>query len=166
MKTTNNIRILAIASAGGHWVQLRRLQPAWEGCHVIYVSTSESRRDEILNEPQEQGGSPADFYTVVEATRWEKYKLLKQFLQITKILLKARPHVVISTGAAPGFFALRVGKLLGARTIWVDSIANVESLSLSGTKAGSCADLWLTQWEHLAKSNNDKKNPHYEGSVI
>ena len=34
--------------------------------------------------------------------------------------------MVISTGAAPGYFAMRFAKWLGRRTIWIDSIANVE----------------------------------------
>lgn len=166
MKNKNNIRVLAIASAGGHWVQLRRLRPAWENCHVTYVSTSANRRDEIINNSQSGEGSAPTFHVVVDANRWEKLKLIKQLFQITRILLKERPHVIISTGAAPGFFALKIGKLLGARTIWVDSIANAEDLSLSGKKVVNCADLWLTQWEHLAKPETDKKQPRYKGSVI
>ena len=76
--------------------------------------------------------------------------------------MRHRPDVVLSTGAAPGFFAILFGKLLGARTIWVDSIANAEQLSLSGKKAGRFADLWLTQWPHLAQPGG----PLYKGSVI
>lgn len=166
MKSTSPPRILAIASSGGHWVQLRRLRPAWEGCQVTYVSTSASRSKEILQEITDNCETPPSFFVVVEASRWEKFKLVRQLLQIIKILLQVRPNVIISTGAAPGFFALRFGKLLGARTIWVDSIANAEELSLSGQKVGACADLWLTQWEHLAVKNGTNKTPRYEGKVI
>jgi hypothetical protein len=69
---------------------------------------------------------------------------------------------VISTGAAPGLFGVAIGSLLGARTIWVDSIANGEELSLSGHRARRFADLWLTQWPHLAS----KDGPFYRGSVL
>jgi exopolysaccharide biosynthesis glucuronosyltransferase PssD len=49
----------------------------------------------------------------------------------------------------------------------VDSIANAERLSLSGSKVEKCADLWLTQWEHLSKIDNTKaKYPKYKGSVL
>ena len=43
------------------------------------------------------------------------------------LLLRHRPDVIVTTGAAPGYFALRFGKLLGARTIWIDSMANAEA---------------------------------------
>ena len=73
-----------------------------------------------------------------------------------------RPDVVISTGAAPGYFALRLGKLFGARTIWVDSIANAEEMSLSGRLAQRYADLWLTQWPEVAKRDGAR----YEGRLL
>ena len=69
---------------------------------------------------------------------------------------------MISTGAAPGYFALRMGRWFRARTVWVDSIANVEELSLSGAKVRPYADLYLTQWEHLAVEGG----PTYAGSVL
>ena len=51
--------------------------------------------------------------------------MLRTFL----VVLRERPDVVVSTGAAPGYFALRFGRLFGARTLWLESIANVEELS-------------------------------------
>jgi UDP-N-acetylglucosamine:LPS N-acetylglucosamine transferase len=66
------------------------------------------------------------------------------------VVLRERPSVVVSTGAAPGYLAIRMGARIGARTIWIDSVANVEELSLSGRMASAVADLCLTQWPHLA----------------
>ena len=70
--------------------------------------------------------------------------------------------VIVSTGAAPGLIALIVGRMTGRRTIWIDSIANPERLSLCGRFAGRFADLWLTQWEHLAKPGG----PTFSGAVL
>jgi hypothetical protein len=69
---------------------------------------------------------------------------------------------VVSTGAAPGYVALRIAHVLRAQTIWLDSIANIAELSLSGAKVGRYADLWLTQWPHLA----GPQGPYYAGSVL
>jgi len=88
--------------------------------------------------------------------------LVKLALQVFWIVLKVRPDVVFSTGAAPGFFALMFGKLFGARTIWLDSIANAQKLSVSGQKVRPFADLWLTQWEELSSN----KGPDYRGAVV
>jgi len=146
-------RILAVASGGGHWVQLLRLRPAFEGCEVRYATVRRSYASDVPGHR---------LYTIRDATRWNKPALAIMALQILSILLRVRPHVVISTGAAPGYFAIRMGRLLGARTIWVDSIANVEELSMTGQLVGPHADLWLTQWEHLAEANG----PAFRGAVL
>ncbi len=158
-------KILAISSAGGHWVQLRRLRQAWaENCDVTYVTTKEEYRKEVMSDSDCSPTGSVRFVTVVAANRWQKFKLLWQLVSIAWLLMTIRPDVVVSTGAAAGYFALRLGKMLGARTIWVDSIANAEVMSLSGQKIAKYADLWLTQWEHLAVEN--EAGPQYRGAVI
>lgn len=81
---------------------------------------------------------------------------------MSRALAVERPDVVVTTGAAPGYLAIRLGKLLGARTIWIDSVANADELSMSGRRALQQADVCITQWEHLA----DRDGPHYYGSVF
>lgn len=145
MKNTAGIekktKVVALSSGGGHWVQLQRLKPAFSGCDVTYVTVKKSYRADV---------GDAHFRVVPDSNRWNKLGLLRTALAVAWVLWWERPDVVISTGAAPGYFAVRIGRLLGARTIWVDSIANVEVLSLSGQAAGRHVDLWLTQWPHLA----------------
>lgn len=146
-------KVLAVASGGGHWVQLLRLRPAFEHCDVAYVTVSRAYASDVPT---------SRFYAVNDATRWNKLGLLLMAARLLWILLLERPEVVISTGAAPGYFALRFGKWFGSRTVWLDSIANVESLSLSGRRVRRFADLWLTQWEHLS----NPAGPRHAGQVL
>jgi UDP-N-acetylglucosamine:LPS N-acetylglucosamine transferase len=141
MDGSNQQRVLAVASSGGHWVQLRRLAPAFAGHDVAYLTTDPGHRSEV---------GAARFYAVRDANRWNKLAVLRCALQVLWVVLRERPTVVISTGAAPGYLALRCGRLLRARTVWIDSVANVEELSMSGRMASATADLCLTQWPHLA----------------
>jgi UDP-N-acetylglucosamine:LPS N-acetylglucosamine transferase len=145
-------RILAVASGGGHWAQLRRLRPAFDGHEVAYLTTDAGHRSEV---------GTAHFYVVRDGNRTSKLALLASALQIGLVLLRERPDIVISTGAAPGYLAIRGAKLLGARTVWIDSVANVDELSLSGRLASEKADLCLTQWPHLAGGGVG-----YRGSVL
>ena len=155
MQNESTMRVLAVASGGGHWVQLLRLMPAFEACNLAFVTVSDVYRQEVAGRGR--------FYVVPDATRWNKLKMVFMGLKLTLILLRERPDVIVSTGAAPGFFAIRLGRmLLGARTVWIDSIANVEKLSMSGERIGRHADLWLTQWPHLARS----EGPHFVGAVL
>jgi len=101
-------------------------------------------------------------YVVSDASRWNKVKLAIMLLQVAWVIVRVRPSVIITTGAAPGYSALRIGKLLGARCVWLDSIANAEEMSMGGRMAGRVADLWLTQWEHLARDDG----PRFAGAVV
>jgi hypothetical protein len=146
-------KVLAVASGGGHWVQLRRMSSALADSDVTFVTTMSSYAGDV---------APNRFYRVNDASLWNKPGLLRLALQMAWIVVRERPDLVISTGAAPGYFAVRIGKLVGARTIWVDSIANVDCLSRSGEKIAAHADLWLTQWPHLARPDG----PHFCGAVL
>ena len=146
-------KVLAIASGGGHWLQLFRLRSAFSESKVTYVTTLPGYRKQV---------EPDEFHVVRDANRWDKIGLLVQAFQIFRLIAKTRPSVIVTTGASPGYFAIRFGKWLGARTVWIDSIANADELSLSGREAGKHVDLWLTQWSHLARP----EGPHYMGAVL
>ena len=147
-------KVLAISSGGGHWIQLLRLRSAFGGCAVTYATVHEGYRADV--------GEDADFRVIPSGTRWSKLALIRSALSVLWLLIRLRPDVVITTGAAPGYFAVRFGQWIGARGVWVDSVANAGELSLSGRKAGSFVDLWLTQWPDLAREDG----PHFVGSVL
>lgn len=109
-----------------------------------------------------RGQAVASYTAITDANRWTKLKLVRQMLEVGALVLKLRPQVILTTGASAGYFAIRAGKLLGARTCWLDSIANGDELSLSGERAGPHADLFLTQWPELQKGDK----PRYAGSVL
>jgi hypothetical protein len=148
------LRLMAVSSGGGHWVQLLRISPAFSEHDVSYVTVHPSYCSQVAGCYR--------FYCVNDATLWNKFGLIRMTLKLAWIIWKERPKVVVSTGAAPGYVALRLGRLMGARTIWLDSIANAERISMSGEKIGRHVDLWLTQWPHLARA----EGPHYAGSVL
>ncbi len=154
--------VIAIASQGGHWVQLRRMRAAWKGARTIYVTTQPGYRGEVARTEPE-----ATFLTVPDASLWQKLRLIRQAVLVAWILLKYRPDAVVTTGAAPGYFAIRIGRILGAKTVWIDSIANGETLSLSGARAGPLSDMWLTQWPHFAVHDDaEMAGPRYRGASI
>ncbi len=155
-------RVLAVASTGGHWIQLNRLMPAFDGCETHWLTTSADQRAGLEARVAARGEAVAGFHVCTDANRNEKVRILRMTGEIAGILLKVRPEVIVTTGAAPGFVALRLGRLLGARTCWIDSIANAAELSLSGRLAGPHADLFLTQWPDVARP----EGPHYRGAVL
>lgn len=148
-----NDKVLAISSQGGHWIQLKRLLPAFEDSELVLISTFTSPPSLINNKSK--------YYSVVDASRWNKLRLIKQAFQVSLLVLKERPDKIITTGASVGVWAILAGRIIGSKTIWVDSIANYSKLSLSGKLVKKVATCHLTQWSHLV---SDKTI--FKGSVI
>lgn len=152
--TARRRRVLAIASGGGHWIQLQRLRTAFADCDVAFVSVYPDYADDVAGHR---------FYQVSDVTRMSILKLLVLAPQFVRIMWREKPDVVITTGSAPGLVGLAIAKLTTrARTVWIDSIANCERMSSSGKQARWVADEWLTQWPDLATP----KGPGYWGAVL
>jgi len=66
------IKVLAIASGGGHWVQLRRMRPAWDDCDAAYVTTNDGYRREVIEDAEARDQKCPRFYTVIDANRWQR----------------------------------------------------------------------------------------------
>lgn len=135
------MRVLAVASAGGHWHQMMQIAPAFEGAAITFAST-----DADLGEVH----ALPDFLRLRDYNKNEPLGVLKGVFETCRTVRRIRPDVVISTGAAPGLLCLFWGRVFGAKTIWVDSIANSAELSLSGRLATRFCHIVLTQWAHLA----------------
>jgi Oligosaccharide biosynthesis protein Alg14 like len=145
--------VLAVASGGGHWIELLRVISAFDGQDISFVTVSRAYRHDV---PEHR------FYVVTDATRWNPFRVVVLAIQMLAIVWWVRSSIVISTGSAPGLFGLAFGRLLGARTIWLDSLANVDRISMSGSLVRPFAGLWLTQWRHLARP----QGPEYSGQVL
>jgi len=145
--------VLAISSPGGHWVELTRLFPAFEGRSVEYAATDAGRAIDV------PGGRLHVFADANLRTPW---RLVLCASQVLGLVLRFRPRVIVTTGAAPGFLAVLLGQLVGARCVWLDIFGLVDHMTLSGRMARPFADLYLVQWPHLARPNG----PHYRGSLL
>lgn len=155
VKCRNKLRLCLVASAGGHLSQLLRLKDCWNRYDSIYLTTSD-----IVRKGLQQFGK---VYILDECNREHPLKVVFILMRCMNIILHERPNVVISTGAAVGCIMCCIGKLLGAKAVWIDSITNVEKISLSGRMIRHIADLFLVQWPELVEKYN---NVEYVGAVI
>ncbi|NNK77885.1 MAG: UDP-N-acetylglucosamine--LPS N-acetylglucosamine transferase [Litoreibacter sp.] len=146
-------KILAVASAGGHWQQLMLMRPAFAAHEVHYITTLKGLSEQF-------GASPASL--VPDCNRNTALRATLCFVKLIGLILRIRPDVVISTGALPGVIALALGRAVGAQTIWVDSVANAQEMSSSGRLAKRFARLCLSQWETPARA----EGVDFAGSIL
>ena len=88
------MKICLAASAGGHLTQLLKINGVCQGYDVFYVSSV----DVVLDKLQKFGRT----YIVGECNREHVLRTITVLFKTLKIIIKERPGVVISTGAAPG----------------------------------------------------------------
>jgi beta-1,4-N-acetylglucosaminyltransferase len=155
MTKSKKLKICLAASAGGHLTQLLKLANCWNEYDAFFITTCEEVKKKL-----EKSGN---VYVAGESNRQHPIKIMKVILCCFKIIFKERPDVVLSTGAAVGCIACMIGKLTGAKIVWVDSITNVEKLSLSGRLVRPIANLFLAQWQQLAQQYT---NVIFEGTLI
>jgi len=149
------MKISIVCSHGGHLTETLQILEAFEG-HEIFFCTYSSARDEYLRQI-----TPAYF---TENIGYSVVRMVKGFFWAWRILRRERPDAILSLGAeiAVPFFYL--GKLMGMRTIFIESWCRVEGLSFTGKLLYPIADIFWVQWPQLLEKCGPKAE--YKGAVI
>jgi UDP-N-acetylglucosamine:LPS N-acetylglucosamine transferase len=136
------MKICIACSAGGHLIEAISLYPLIRKYPNFFITVKRKQSKELLKDKKT--------YFVIDPKR-NPLKLLLNFLQSLKILLKEKPNIIISTGASSAIPACYLGKFFGCKIIFIESLAAVEKPSLSGRFAYPIADLFIVQWKNLLK---------------
>lgn len=129
------------------------MRPAFDGHETIFATTLKGAGDLA---------GLADVRIVPDCNRNRPVRAGIAAMRIALLILQVRPDIILSTGALPGVIALAIGRKLGRKTIWIDSIANAEEFSMAGKMAKRHADLWASQWPDVAKAEGAR----FLGSVL
>jgi UDP-N-acetylglucosamine:LPS N-acetylglucosamine transferase len=156
MSRRGALRVCLAASAGGHLDQLLRMKQAWDQYRAFLVTTV-GKAEEV------ERRTGLRTYVVGESNREHPLRVLRVLGGCVGVMMRERPEVVVSTGAAHGCLLALLGKLMGARVVWVDSIANVERASLSGRIVRYVADVFLVQWPGVARQ---WRRAEYVGELV
>ena len=151
----SGLKVGLVASAGGHLVELLKIAGPCIGPRTFAVTTSEVVKNAF------EGAVRT--YVVGECNRQHLFRVILVVLRCARILLRERPEVIVSTGAAVGCVMCLLAKILGARVVWLDSITNVNRPSLSGRIVRPFANLFLVQWPELTRG---RRGVEYAGAVV
>lgn len=67
------------------------------------------------------------------------------------VLIRVRPDAIVSTGPAIAVPVFMLGKLLGAKAIFVETGSRIRALSMTGKIMYRWADMFFVQWPQLAE---------------
>jgi UDP-N-acetylglucosamine:LPS N-acetylglucosamine transferase len=144
------MKLIVGASAGGHAneleILLRAAGSAWPVAPDSFVTTME-----ITAQGMARHGRPV--HVIGEADRRKPFQAIMVVWRALYVALRERPDVVVTTGSMPLAVFCIWAKFLGARIIWIDSVAQIDKMSVSGRIMRRVADLCLVQWPDLVARN-------------
>jgi len=135
------MKVLLVASTGGHFQAMQKLRLFWENHNCCWVTFRTPETQEILQD--------YPVYWAYAPTNRNIPNLWRNFVLASQVLLKERPQLILSTGAGVAVPFIILGKLLGCKTVFVESFTRVEALSLSARLAQPFLDVIYVQWEQL-----------------
>ena len=136
------MKVCIVSSCGGHLTEVRRLKPAYEHYEHFYV----------LNDRALLPGD-MDGRTCFIAHSERDWKFLLNLWEAWRILRRERPDVILSTGAGPAVPFALVGRLFfHTKVIFVETIARIESPSLTGRIMYFLAHRLFYQWPTLGRA--------------
>jgi UDP-N-acetylglucosamine:LPS N-acetylglucosamine transferase len=147
--------ILLISTPGGHLVQLSSLRDAWRGYGVVWVTGDTSDARSILEgERVYYGFGPAERSIV---------NFARNLRLAWRLLRTLRPKLIVSTGAAMCVPFVWIGRLLGVKVFYIESVTRIEGPSLTGRLVAPLAHRVYVQWPELQQHVRGSK---YVGSVF
>lgn len=137
-KALSKMKIAYVTSEGGHLTELLYIHSVIKGADDFFV-TFDSPRTRAL--PIRKFLVP-DFWG-------HPTKVISGLISILGIVVREKPDVIISTGseiAIPFFF---IGKLLGIKTVFIESYTRVDEATATGKIVYPFTDVFLVNWEEL-----------------
>jgi beta-1,4-N-acetylglucosaminyltransferase len=131
------VRVVLVASAGGHLQQIVWMRPWWERHERVWVTfDAVESREWLAGEDVEWAFHP---------TNRHLGNLARNAGLAWRVLRRVRPDLVVSTGAAVAapFFVL--GRGFGARTVFIEPYDRVDGPSLTGRLVAPLADRVVLQ---------------------
>ncbi|WP_330544281.1 PssD/Cps14F family polysaccharide biosynthesis glycosyltransferase [Butyrivibrio sp. XB500-5] len=141
--SSSSIKVCLVGSSGGHLTHLYMLKPFWENKDRFWVTfDKEDARSLLENERM----IPCYYPT----NRSIKGLIINTVLAF-RVLKKERPDLVISAGAAVAVPFFYVGKLYGAKCIYIEVFDRIDKPTMSGKLVYPVTDRFIVEWEEMKK---------------
>lgn len=142
-KDISDLKICLVGSSGGHLTHLYMLKPIWKNKNRFWVTFDKVDANSILKDER--------VYNCYFPTNRNLKNLIKNTFLAIKILHKEKPDLIISSGAAIAVPFFWLGKILGAKTIYIEVFDRVDKSTLTGKLVYPVTDKFIVQWDKMKK---------------
>ena len=136
-----SLTIAVAASAGGHLLQIQQLMPVYGKYNYFYFTFCGPKATELQRAHRVRA--------VPNVVRFNPWSWVRGCWLSLRVALQERPDVVLTTGAGVVVLFCLWSKLLGAKIVYIESLAKVESPTLTARLLYPFADLFFVQWPQL-----------------
>jgi beta-1,4-N-acetylglucosaminyltransferase len=137
------MKVCLVGSSGGHLAHLYMLKPFWKQTHRFWVTFNKEDARSILQGEKQ-------YHCYYPTNRSAKALLINTLLAF-KVLLKERPDVIISSGAAVAVPFFYIGKLLGAKLVYIEVFDRIDKPTVTGKLVYGITDKFIVQWDEMKK---------------
>lgn len=138
-------RILLPSSSGGHLSEIFQLKELLAATEHLFVTEDLPLTRQLLE------GRACKFVRPNGRNRdwvfWKNF-LINWFLAVP-IILKFRPHAIVTTGSHTAIPFCYIGKLLGCKIIFILSFCRIDSKAAAASAVYPIADLFFVQWQQM-----------------
>lgn len=138
------MRLLLIASSGGHIFELFCLREFWKDKDRAWVSFPTADAKYLL-------ADEAEVHWAAYPTVRNPPNLVRNLFLAVRLLRRLRPDMILTTGSGVAAPFLWVARLLGIPTVFVESITRITELSLTARMVKPFATKLLVQWPELVE---------------
>lgn len=140
-------RVLFISSTGGHLKELLQLKPMFDK-YDSYIVTEKTKS--TLNLKQEYGKKLGYLiFGTKDHMITYPFKLLANCFISLFYFIKFRPKYIITTGAHTAGPICCIGKIFRSKIIYIETMANLSSKTITGKLLYPISDLFIVQWESM-----------------
>ena len=133
------MKLCLVGSSGGHLTHLYMLKPFWTGKQRFWVTfDKEDARSMLAGET---------VYHCHYPTNRNVKNLIKNTWLAWKVLRQERPDLIVSSGAAVAVPFFYLGKLMGAKLIYIEVFDRIDKPTLTGKLVYPITDRFIVQWE-------------------
>lgn len=137
------MKIALVGSSGGHLTHLYMLKPFWQDKERFWVTFDKTDARSLLKDEV--------MYPCYFPTNRNVINLIRNTFVAIRVLKKEKPDLIISSGAAVAVPFFYIGKLMGAKLIYIEVYDRIDKPTVTGRLVYPIVDKFIVQWEEQKK---------------
>lgn len=137
------LKVCLVGSSGGHLTHLYMLKPFWKNKNRFWVTFDKEDAKSLLENEK--------VYPCYYPTNRSIKALIKNLKVAYKVLKKEKPDLIISSGAAVAVPFFYIGKIMGAKLIYIEVFDRLDKPTMTGRMVYPITDKFIVQWEEQRK---------------